>query len=268
MPRISWRDLPPNVLDAVEALGGSVRAAHDAEAGAGSDVAAHVYLDHTDGVFIKGARHDGPHHEPLKRELLMGAHHLPCAPRLQWHIDTAGWLLLGYEIIRARMWADLAPGSPDVPLVAAALNAVGSVNAPRELPGAWQRWHTWCDPEDENLFRGEQLVHTDPAATNFMVDDTRAWVIDWAWPVRGPAWIDPMLWGFRLVTDGGHTPQQAARVIRQLDGYHTSTRRSRAALTQAEARSLEQTVSDSGNPPEAAGLVTDAYTWAEYWAID
>jgi hypothetical protein len=32
-------------------------------------------------------------------------------------------------------------------------------------------------------------VHTDPHGGNFVVQPGRAWLVDWGWAVRGPAWL-------------------------------------------------------------------------------
>lgn len=268
MPRTPWNTLPPAVVAAVETHGGQVRAAHDAEAGNGSDVAAHLYLDSDDGVFVKGAQAGSDHREPLERERAVAAHTPPHAPRLLWTVDTDGWLLLGYEFVHAELWADFPPGHRDVRLAVAVLDDVGTTPAPPGLPDAWERWGYWCDPSDESLFAGDRLVHGDPAAVNFLVSEDRAWLVDWAWAMRGPAWIDPMLFGFRLVLDGGHTPEQAADVIRSMPGYPEGTCRGRQALTRAEALAYEEAAAEAGDDPEAVALATAARTWADHWASE
>jgi hypothetical protein len=45
---------------------------------------------------------------------------VPLASRLLWHIETAGWNVLGFEPIDGHH-ADYAPGSSDLPKVAEAL---------------------------------------------------------------------------------------------------------------------------------------------------
>ncbi|MCF2527865.1 hypothetical protein [Yinghuangia soli] len=53
-------------------------------------------------------------------------------------------------------------------------------------------------------------MHTDPAATNFVMTDDQAHLVDWTWPALGPPWIDAVLWGFRLISDGHQNPEEAA----------------------------------------------------------
>jgi thiamine kinase-like enzyme len=37
------------------------------------------------------------------------------------------------------------------------------------------------------------LVHRDLNPTNFIITPGRAWLADWGWAVRGPAWLTPAL---------------------------------------------------------------------------
>jgi hypothetical protein len=72
-----------------------------------------------------------------------------------------------------------------------------------------------------------------------MADDERAWLVDWGWAVRGPAWIDPMLWGLRLVIDGGQTMAQSAAWVRRLKGFATADDAALRVFSRAEARSWQ-----------------------------
>ena len=56
-------------------------------------------------------------------------------------------------------------------------------------------------------FKGDNLLHTDLAPHNILIHD-QAHVVDWAWPTRGPAWIDAGIWIVRLI-DAGHSPKEA-----------------------------------------------------------
>ncbi|MEE1805322.1 hypothetical protein [Streptomyces sp. BE133] len=57
-------------------------------------------------------------------------------------------------------------------------------------------------------FRGETLLHTDFAPDNVLIVGERARLIDWAWPTRGAAWIDPGALALRLMDAG--QPAEAA----------------------------------------------------------
>lgn len=269
MTRALWRELPPDVRAAVaHQAKAEIASAADAEAGADAHLAAWLQLDDGQAVFVKGARLGSDAWEPLDHEAAVAPYLPACAPRLLWRVNAAGWDLLGYDLVQAREWADYRPGSADLGLVADALAETGVTAAPTRLPEAWDRWGYWCTDDDRPLFTGNRLVHADPAAANVMVDGERAWLVDWAWAVRGPAWIDPMLFGFRLVADGGHTPAQAADVIRTLPGYFDGNCRARMILTRAEALSLKH-AADQPNPhPDTPELVAAANAWAAHWTHD
>jgi hypothetical protein len=262
--RTPWADLPPELHTALAELTGPVRVAHDVPSGAGSDVAAWLYLDDPDtsGVFVKGARKDSEAWAPLQREIAVGPYLPMCAPARLWFVEAAGWVLLGSQMIHAAH-AVYTTGSPDLEPVAAALAMLPAAEGPESLPPAWDRWGYWCDPADEPLFTGGHLVHADPAASNFLIVEGRAWLVDWGWAVRGAAWIDTILWGGRLVIDGGQAPTAAAELVRGLPGFALSTPRGRAVLARAEARAITE-LADAGDE-EMAGQALGAHAWAEYW---
>lgn len=264
MTRAAWTDLPAAIITAVTERTGPVLTAKDAPGGAGSDLATWLISDDT-ATFVKGARVDGEHHAPLRREAAIAPHLDGIAPRLLWQITVDDWDLLGYELLEgAQEWAWLEPGSPDIQLTADALTDVGRLSAPRDLPPAWERWGYWCDADDEELFRGDRLIHGDPAAVNFLIHEGRARIIDWAWAMRGPAWIDPMLWGGRLVLDGGHEPEHAAVLVRDMPGLYGASRRGLMTLAHAEAAAMRYAADEDGDPVTAK-LADAAQAWANHW---
>ncbi|MFG2476526.1 hypothetical protein [Streptomyces fagopyri] len=106
--------------------------------------------------------------------------------------------------------ADYAPGSPDLPLVEAALTEMQAVTAPAdvEIKDAVDRWADYAPPGTVHYFGGDTLLHTDFAPDNVLIVGGRAHLVDWAWPTRGAAWIDPGALALRLM-DAGH-PVEAA----------------------------------------------------------
>ncbi|MGC9500834.1 hypothetical protein [Streptomyces sp. WG7] len=57
-------------------------------------------------------------------------------------------------------------------------------------------------------FGGGTLLHADFAPDNVLIVGEPARLVDWAWPTRGAAWIDPGALALRLM-DAGH-PVEAA----------------------------------------------------------
>jgi hypothetical protein len=71
------------------------------------------------------------------------------------------------------------------------------------------RWDRFVrDDSEAELFRGESLLHTDINPENFLVGVVGMWAVDWAWPTRGAAFIDPAILVLQLVA-AGHPPEGA-----------------------------------------------------------
>jgi hypothetical protein len=63
----------------------------------------------------------------------------------------------------------------------------------------------------------------DPAPRDFnplnvLITPARTWIVDWAWPTRGAAFIDPACFVLRLMAHS-HTPASAERWARQCAGW-------------------------------------------------
>ncbi|MGC0420055.1 aminoglycoside phosphotransferase [Embleya sp. AB8] len=280
--RLAWDRLPEEARDAVTSVLGVEPAAADTASGANCGASALLTLPDGRTIFVKGQRDRDPvrpdddrDEEPgwwrpdwgpldeLDQEERVNPFLPASAPRVLWRVAVAGWHLLAFEGIDGRP-ADYAPGSPDLPLVADALAELGRCPTPEpSLPTAWDRWGYWCDPADEPFLAGAHLLHTDPAASNVLIDGDRARLVDWAWPALGPAWIDPALWGMRLVSAGGHTPEQARARVSRTTGWRAATPNGVRALTRAEARRWEE---DAANGVWGADEIAHAArAWADLW---
>lgn len=207
MSRVDWPDLPAEVRRVVADRTGAIRAAATSPAGINSAVAA--TLDTATGrVFVKGIPHQHPQVRTQRREAAINPHVAGVAPQLLWTVDTAGWSLLGYEHVPGRH-ADYAPGSADLPLVADAVRRLHRIPCPDiPLKRLSDRFAEFAgDRVDPALLIGDDLLHTDWAPDNVLIND-RAHVIDWAWPTRGPAWADVAALVVRLI-EAGHTAADA-----------------------------------------------------------
>lgn len=146
-------------------------------------------------------------------------------PRLLWRVTGGGWDLLGFERLAGRS-ADYSPASADIPLVVEAMTALGRVACPDvKLKDAGQRWGVYLDdPADAGLFIGTALLHTDWHHTNVLITGAdAARLIDWAWPTRGAAWIDPACWIVWLIF-AGHGPHEAEQWTTKVPAWSTRTR--------------------------------------------
>jgi len=197
-----WNDLSQAVRDLVEARTGPVRAARTVSAGLNSQLAA--VLDTASGpLFVKGLRTDHPGVVRQHGEAMINLHVLSLAPQLRWQAEGAGWNLLAFAYIPGARHADYSPGSADLPVVVQVINRLQEIPCP-ELPvkRAEQRWAAYVDNPDLGLLTGATLLHTDFNPLNVLMTAHGAWIIDWAWPTRGAAFIDPACFLLRLMLAG------------------------------------------------------------------
>lgn len=208
--RIDFDILPASVRAVVEERTGRVQASRSATSGVNSALAA-ILETECGRVFLKGASDEDPRAVAgQQREVEVNAAVAgTVSPRLLWHTAAGEWHLAAFEAIDGGH-ADCAPGSPDLPKVAATLSALAEVPCPPvPMLSAWRRWGSFLDnPDDAKYFDGTALLHTDANPSNYLVNDGRAWLVDWAWGTRGAAFIDVALTLPRLI-DAGHTIDEA-----------------------------------------------------------
>ncbi|MFD0384656.1 aminoglycoside phosphotransferase [Streptomyces stramineus] len=166
------------------------------------------------------------------------------SPRLLWRVEAAGWDLLGFEFVPGAH-ADLSPGSPDLPAVADVLTAAGGRRAPAGVPPLTDRWSD-LDEEDLVLLAGDTLLHTDTNPHNLLVGAGRGWLVDWALPAAGPAWVDVAFTALRLMECGEHSPESALDWAHQFDCWAGVDPRALAALEGATRRHRVAAVGERG----------------------
>ncbi|MEU5430925.1 aminoglycoside phosphotransferase [Streptomyces olivoreticuli] len=263
--RLSFAQLPEEARAALEDRVGGGCPSVDMSTGESSGIAALLFLPDGRRVFVKGLPDGHERAGELEREAMVSTFLPDFAPKLLWSLSAGGWRLLGFEGVTATPWADFTADAGHLEPVAARLRELSTRPAPDiGLMTAWDRWGPYCDPGDEPLLCGHQLLHTDPVATNFLIAGNRAWLVDWAWAARGPGWIDAALWGFRLVLDGKQTPERAQEWALTIPAFAQAPRQGVRVLTEAEARSWEDWKAYG-----VAGIDTTveaARVWADFWA--
>ncbi|WP_433259448.1 phosphotransferase family protein (plasmid) [Streptosporangium sp. CA-135522] len=239
--RPSWHELPYPLRDGLAARLGAVVSARVQTGGFTPGFAVRLRLATGESVFAKGIGVDHVLATKYRAEAAV-ARALPSqapAPQLRWDGEIANWVVLIFDDVNG--WhADLSPGSPDVGRVvtavaeledaltpcpvldapSAAEELAGLVHGWRELAADlpadlddWSRRHvhdlagletTWLAAVD-----GDTLLHGDINRSNLLIDrDQAVWLIDWAQPVRGAAWIDVVDLVPHLIL-AGHTPTAA-----------------------------------------------------------
>ncbi|MBM7774127.1 hypothetical protein JOD54_004331 [Actinokineospora baliensis] len=240
--RCEWDVLPEPVKRAAEDRTGPILKAESATSGRNSELAATLWTSQG-RIFCKGITTASSlsvmHHNEISVSQFLPAE---LAPRLLWHVEEGGWLLLGFEHVTGQH-ADLSPGSGDIPLVTDAVNVIAQVSVPagrRAMSTQWARaltseihaappekasaWSvdnadtltSWASRAPEHI-DGPALIHTDLNPANFLIADT-ARVIDWAWWRTGAAWIDPAFVLIRLIA-AGHPPAEAEQWANRIPGF-------------------------------------------------
>lgn len=263
MARIRWQELPEAARAAVTEHTGTIHAITHASDGANSAIALRLATA-TGGYFVKGIPLGHPQARTQSREAEINPYLPTRCPRIRWRAQETGWDLLGFELISGRS-ANFSPGSPDIPRVVAALADLATIPAPDiPLKTAGQRWADFTDLPS-SVFSGDHLLHTDMAPHNVLIDDEIAHLIDWAWPTRGPSWIDPAVWVIRLI-DAGHTPAQAEGCATQLIAWDTAPQSTLDAFAHANAAMWREIADHAPGTTWKAGMANSAARWADYRA--
>lgn len=265
MASIAWGGLPAALRAAVEAHTGPVSGAAAAGEGYGSDLAA-VLQTSTGRVFVKGLPVCDPRAWSLDTEAVIGPHVRQIAPELLWHVRTAGWTVLGFEHIDGRGYADQRPGSADLDKMLAVLCKLDQILAPDALEvTAAQWWGQYLDkPAIAEALAGDQLVHRDLNPTNFVVTTDRAYLVDWGFAVRGPAWLNPALFVLSLIEAGWETAE-AENCARRIPSWSSAPTDTVAGFAEANAAMWDQTT--AGDPDWSTQYRADvARSWARHRA--
>jgi hypothetical protein len=263
LQRSYWNDLSQAVRDLVQARTGPVLAARTVSAGLVNSHLAAVLDTINSPLFVKGLRTDHPGVVRQHREAMINPHVLSLAPRLLWQAEGAGWNLLAFAYIPGARHADYSPGSADLPAVVRVINRLQGIPCP-DLPvkRAEQRWAAYVDDTDLELLTGATLLHTDFNPLNVLMTADGAWVIDWAWPTRGAAFIDPACFLLRLML-GGHTAAQAEAWAQQCTSWGKTPDKAINVFAIACARHYDEIAREDPQPWKKH-FAAVAQDWAEY----
>ncbi len=242
---------------------GLVRTTHTVSAGLNSELAVVLGTD-AGAVFVKGLRLNHPGVARQRREAMINPHVRAVAPRLLWHDQAAGWDLLAFEYVGGARHADYRPGSPDLPLVISAMHRLAAIGCP-DLPvkQARQRWAAYVDREaDLDLLDGDTLLHTDFNPLNILIGPDRTWIIDWAWPTRGAAFIDAACFLIRAMT-AGHNAAQAEALASTCAGWQQAPAAAIDVFALASTRLYDE-IARNDPQPFKQNLSAAAREWVRY----
>jgi hypothetical protein len=198
-------DPGPDFWSLIEPHTGPIHSVRHTTRGYTSDVTAIVHAE-AGPMFVKAGRYPGPHASSLHREAAINPYVRSVSPTLRWRQRGGGWIALGFDVA-AGTHADFTPGSTDLPAVVDAIAAIGILTCP-DIAREWieVRWDRFTDRPE--LFAGDALLYTDINPDNMLVSGSGVSVVDWSWPTRGAAFIDPACLVVQLVA-AGHSPADA-----------------------------------------------------------
>ena len=238
--RIGWSDLPEAVRSRSERIiGGRVVAAHSQPGGFSPGSADRVVTDSGRRAFVKAVTPavNERSAELARQEMRITSAmpgHAP-VPRMLGGFDEGGWVVLVLEDIDgahprtpwvdseidaavtalAELAAAVTP-SPVDGVPSAADNLAGDFGSWRKIaadpPADLDPWSAGHLPELRSASEralaanatGETLVHCDIRADNLLIRrDGRIVVVDWPWGCVGPDWLDRLLLGLDVLTNGG-----------------------------------------------------------------
>jgi hypothetical protein len=255
--RVTWDSLPDAARGAIEAHTGPITSVEPVSGGLNSELAVILHTA-SETTFVKGLRTDHPRVWTQNQEKAINPYVQSVSPALRWAMDDE-WNILGFDYVPGRH-VDYSPGSPDLVKVVDSLRRLQELpcpDAPMKL--AERRWASYAD--DPMLFAGDHLLHTEWSPSNILIGDAASFV-DWAWPTRGAAWIDPACWVVWLIASG-HTPLSAESWASKILSWSAAPPASVAAFADAQA-ALWRGIATADSEPWIEGVASAAEGWSAY----
>lgn len=253
------------IRDLIRPHTGEVHAWTRPEHGVGTDLTGTIACE-KGTFFVKAMRtgHRGRLNS-ITRERDINPYVLHLSPVLRWWAEDGEWMVLGFEPAKGR-YARFRPGSSDLPGVAGLINQVQATAVP-EVADSWSeyRWWRYTAPDERDLLAGDTLIHGDINPFNILIGDGRTWLVDWAWPTHGAAFINPSLWVVQLIA-AGHVPAQAEAWAMRSPGFSEASRQAVDVFAAAQIRMYEDRVG-RGLGQVLPELDAAARSWANHRGV-
>ncbi|MFD4629289.1 protein kinase [Streptomyces sp. NPDC058284] len=260
-------DLPDaHFRELIHPFTGKVTHVRVPDRGFSSDFAA--IIDSEQGQFFVKAMFNVPggRKDSILRERAINPYVQPLSPRLLWSIDgdEDGWIILGFSAVDGRS-SRFEPDSPDLPIIVGALNRIAGVPLPpvaRDWPET--RWNDFAaDAKEAELFQGDMLLHTDINPSNIIIGERDVWVVDWSWPTRGAAFIDPACLALQLIA-AGHTVESAESRVSQCAVWSKSDPAAIDAFARANLRMYRTQAKRFPDQAWLGAMEATAQSWVDY----
>ncbi|RLV08464.1 protein kinase [Streptomyces griseocarneus] len=237
--------------------------------GFSSDFAA--VIDSEKGRFFVKAMFNNPggRKDSILRERAINPYVQPLSPPLLWSIDgdEHGWIILGFEAINGSP-SHFEPGSPDFSIVVDALNRIADIPLP-QVARDWTetRWNDFAaDSNEAKMFQGDALLHTDINPSNIVIGGGASWVVDWSWPTRGAAFIDPAILVVQLIA-AGHSPASAESWAAECTAWVSADPKAIDAFAGAELRMHRQLAKRNPDASWLMAMAEAAQAWAAHRGV-
>jgi hypothetical protein len=252
--KASWED----ARELIEKETGPIRAVTELSEGRNSEISVIVRTD-ADATFVKGRRTDHPQAWTQERERIINPLVRHISPALKWSSVNGGWDLLGFEYVPG-LHADYSPGSSDIPKVMRTLLQLQEIACPDiDVKHADQRWASYTGTP--GLLAGTCLLHTDWSPGNVLVSG-RAYLVDWAWPTMGAAWIDPACLAVWLIASG-HSPRSAESLASRIPSWQNAPASALDEFARVQALMWAGISADSSEPWKK-NLAGASRQWADH----
>jgi hypothetical protein len=258
-----WESLPAALRAAIEKHAGRVSGSSRGGEGLSTSVRLILHTDSGD-VFVKGT---GPDSTDAQRDrLMLGADLAPyltaVSPPLLWRAQADGWDVTGWPALPGRPWANQRPGSEDIPNMIRLLTELSQIPAPDALTRtARDYWAQYA--RDSAALVGDAIVHRDPNPTNFVVDGDQAWMVDFGWAVRGPAWMTSANLIVSMM-EAGWDAADADNALKAVPAWASAPRHAVNQLAYAVVREWEQVMRREFVHEVWRGRASVARAWASY----
>jgi hypothetical protein len=215
-------------------------------------------------VFVKAVRDPGRLATSLQRESAINHAVRHLSPPLLWQARGHGWCALGFQHAPGTH-ASFAPGSPDLPAVARAIERITTTT----LPPAARDWRESRYDRYANgnagLFEGGTLLHGDINPDNLLIGpDGDATIVDWSWPTHGAAFIDPACLVLQLIA-AGHPPAHAEDWAARCTAWRDADPAAINAFAAAALR-MYQRFEQLDPQPWRKAMTTAAAAWTQHRA--
>ncbi|WP_432001246.1 hypothetical protein [Streptomyces sioyaensis] len=217
--------------------------------------------------FVKAVRNrPGGRRNSLVRERLINPAVRPISPTLRWHAEDDAWLALGFERVEGRS-SDFAPKSEDLHAIVDTLNRIAELDLP-EVARDWPetRWNRFtADAADASLLQGDALLYTDINPSNLMIGAQNTWAVDWSWPTRGAAYIDPACLVVQLIA-AGHSIESAESTASGCTAWENADSAAIDTFAAAHARMNRAFAERKPEAPWLGAMADAAQAWADHRA--